>query len=57
MDDYRYAMLEKAKAIINSLQERDIKRMVIDLDDSYPDETEVTITLELEKDYGLDYNK
>lgn len=56
MEDHRYEMLERAKAIINGLEERDIKRMVIDLDDRYPDETEVTITLGLEKDYGLDYN-
>lgn len=56
MEDYRFEMLEKAKDIINNLDESDFKRIILDLDDSYTDETELTITIELNKDYGKDYN-
>lgn len=56
MDDYRFEMLEKAKEIINNLEEKDFKRIILDLDDGYTDETELTIIIELNKDYGKDYN-
>ena len=56
MEDYRFEMLEKAKDIINNLDESDFNRITIDLDDSYPDETNISIDIELIKDYGKDYN-
>lgn len=54
--DYRFEMLEKAKEVINNLEEKDFNRIVIDLDDNYTDETEIVIRIGLIKDYGLDYN-
>ena len=56
MEDYKFEMLEKAKDIINNLDESDFNRITIDLDDSYPDETNISIDIELIKDYGKDYN-
>lgn len=56
MEDYRFEMLEKAKEFINNLEEKDFKRITLDLDDGYTDETEMTITIGLQKDYSKDYN-
>ena len=56
MEDYRFEMLEKAKDIINNLDESDFNRITIDLDDSYPGETNISIDIELITDYGKDYN-
>lgn len=56
MDDYRFEMLEKAKELINNIEEKDFKRITLDLDDEYTDETEITITISLNKDYEKDYN-
>lgn len=53
MDNYKYDMLEQAKELINDLDEKDYKRIIIDLDDNYTDETELTITVELNKDYSF----
>ena len=55
--DYRFEMLEKAKEIINNLDESDFERITIDVNDSYQDTTDISIDIEMKKDYGLDYNK
>ena len=49
-------MLEKATEIINNLEEEDFNRITIDFDDRYSDTSEITINIELIKNYGLDYN-
>lgn len=54
--DYRFEMLEKAQEIINDLEEENFKRITIDFDDTYTDTSEINITIELIKNYGLDYN-
>lgn len=54
--DYRFEMLEKVQEIINGLEEKDFERVTIDFDDTYTDASEINITIELIKDYGLDYN-
>ena len=56
MMDYRFEMLEKATEIINNLEEEDFNRITIDFDDRYSDTSEITINIELIKNYGLDYN-
>lgn len=56
MKDYRFEMLEQVKEIINNLDESDFKRITLDLDDGFTDETTLSIDIELNKDYGLDYN-
>lgn len=56
VDNYRLEMLEKAKDIINNLEEKDFKRITLDLDDSYTSETEITVTIELNKVYDKNHN-
>lgn len=55
--DYRFEILDKVKEIINGLETKDTKRITLDFDDNYDDVTEISINIELPKDYGLDYNK
>lgn len=55
--DYRFEMLEKAKEIINGLSEAELKRITIDLEDEHPEVTGIFISIELDKDYSLDYNQ
>ena len=56
MEDYRFEMLEKAKEIINNLNEVDFERITIDVNDSYQGTTDISIDIEMKKDYGKDYN-
>lgn len=56
MKDYRLEMLEQIKEVVNNLEESDAKRISFELDDVYQDETTIRIDIDLNKDYGLDYN-
>lgn len=50
MTDYRFEILEQVKEVINELDVSNIKRITLDLDDSYLDETSINIDIELNKE-------
>lgn len=52
MTDYKIEIIKQIKEVMNDLNETDIKRISLDLDDRYPDETDISINIELNKDSG-----
>lgn len=47
--DHKKEVLEKAKEIIDKLKLEDIQRIDITVNDNYPEETDITIDLEINK--------
>ena len=54
--NYKVKTWKQIKDIVDGLDVDDVKRIALDVDDEYLDETNISIDIELIKDYGKDYN-